>query len=555
MTDTRYDGVQVPSSRPPEPPYRTMSSQPTQAVNAETVPINVPDTSGVDVAGEVAETRSFDPVGSSYSYNDKTETMPPSAAPQQTYQRPRNTRPAKTATRSGGGGKSFLFGFLGALLACLLAFGVAGWGFGLFNGSSTKASSTDLGAGSSSVINTKSEDITLPEAVAAKALPSVVYIGVYQSQQAYGYYYGQGDQGSQALEQTALGSGIILSEDGYILTNYHVVEGAQALKITAEGTEYDAEVVGTDPSSDLAVVKAKDASGLVAADIGNSDNLVAGEWVMSVGCPFGLEESVATGVVSATSRSRVVENNTTDMYGFSYGTSEPTLYPNMIQTDAAINPGNSGGALVDADGKVIGVNTLIASYSGNYSGVGFAIPINYAINIANQIIDGKTPTHAKLGVSLTNVTSAIAKRYNLSSDYGSYVSEVSVGSGAEAAGIQAGDIIIAMDGQKLTTATDLTLAIRGHNPGDTVTITVNRNGETLDLQATLGSDEEQLAAVSGGQQDQGYGGNGYGYGYGGNGNGYGGEGNGNGYGYGYGDEGGNGQGMTYEELLRYLGLL
>ena len=162
--------------------------------------------------------------------------------------------------------------------------------------------------------------------------------------------------------------------------------------------QYDADVVGADPSSDVAVIKARDASGLTAIEIGDSDDLVIGEWVMTIGSPFGLEQSVATGIVSATSRSQIMDSGT-DMYGQSTG--EATIYPNMIQTDAAINPGNSGGALVDADGKLIGINTLITSYSGNYSGVGFAIPVNYAVNLAQQIIDGKTPTHAQLGVSLS----------------------------------------------------------------------------------------------------------------------------------------------------------
>ena len=438
--------------------------------------------------------------------------------------------------------KTFLFGFLGALVACALAMGgFSAWQSVQNNasivGNAAKAQTT-LGSKDPSVINAIDEGQTLAEAVAAKALPSVVYIGIYTNQSnGYGLYgYSMSNSNSGELTESALGSGIILSEDGYILTNYHVVEGATAIKITAEGEQYDAEVVGTDPSSDLAVIKAANASGLTPADIGDSDNLVVGEWVMTVGCPFGLEQSVATGVVSATSRSRVVDNSSSNGY-YGSGYSQPTLYPNMIQTDAAINPGNSGGALVDSDGKVIGVNTLIASYSGNYSGVGFAIPINYAINIAQQIIDGKTPTHAKLGVSLTNVTSSIAKRYNLTSDYGAYVSAVVAGSGAANAGIEEGDIIIAFDGAKVETSTDLTLDIRAHNPGDTVTVTVDRNGSKKDFEVTLGSDEEDLSAQSqdmgnNGLQQNPYGGNGGNGGY-----------------------GGRGQDLSYEDLLRLLDLL
>ena len=526
MTDPNYWNTPSGATNNPEPPV-VGSTQPTQALRSGTT----------DTMPPVAESRSTQ--GQSY-------TNVPSNG-QRTYQY-QEVAPKQKNTASSG--KTFLFGFLGALLACALAFG----GFTAWQGSqlskalsnTTSQSDTTLGSRDPSVINAIDEGLTLPEAVAAKALPSVVYIGIYSTQSSMSGFYGysSGNGQSSELVESALGSGVILSEDGYILTNYHVVEGAEAIKVTCEGVSYDAEIIGTDPSSDLAVIKAIDASGLTPADIGDSDNLIVGEWVMTVGCPFGLEQSVATGVVSATSRSRIVDNSS-DSYGYGYGTSEPTLYPNMIQTDAAINPGNSGGALVDSDGKVIGINTLIASYSGNYSGVGFAIPINYAINIAEQIIDGKTPTHAKLGVSLTNVTASVAKRYNLTSDYGAYVSEVVPGSGADNAGIEAGDIVIAFDDKKVESSTDLTLDVREHNPGDTVTVTVDREGKQIDFEVTLGSDEQDLSAVSQGQQDNGLsnpnGNSGHNYGYGQN--------------YGYGGNNGGYEGYSYEDLLRYLGLL
>ena len=419
------------------------------------------------------------------------------------------------ASRQGSAGKTFLFGFLGALVACALSFGgfVAWQTFSGTNANEVKESASipsdeaesgiALGSQNPTVVEDGTGSITLAEAVAAKATPSVGCIYVYSAQSNYYNYYGASDTGgSGELTQSSLGSGIVLTEDGYILTNYHVIENSDALKVNIEGTEYDAQIVGTDPSSDLAVIKAQDASGLTPADIGDSDDLTVGEWVMTVGSPFGLESSVATGVVSATSRSSIMENNSNYMYGYAGGSSEPTLYPNMIQTDAAINPGNSGGALVDADGKVIGVNTLITSYSGNYSGVGFAIPINYAINIADQIIAGKTPTHAKMGVSISTVNSSVAKRYNLSVDAGAYVTEVVAGSGAEQAGIQVGDIITALDGTAVKTATDLSLAIRAHEPGATVPIMLNRNGKELELEVVLGSDESDLQAQQQQQQQQ-----------------------------------------------------
>ena len=413
----------------------------------------------------------------------------------------------QTTQKKGGTGKTFFAGFAGALLACALAFG----GMTLYNNMSAQgeagadSSSPSAAVSPATTINVTSGDATLPEAVAAKALPSVVCIYVY-TQQNYGYYgFSQSANPSSALTQSSLGSGVILTEDGYILTNYHVVEGSDALKVNIAGEEYEATLVGSDPSSDLAVVKVSGATGLVPADIGDSDNLTVGEFVMTIGAPFGLEQSVATGVVSATSRSQTMQNTSSSdpySYIFGYGSSQSslTLYPNLIQTDAAINPGNSGGALVDADGKLIGINTLITSYSGNYSGVGFAIPINYAKNIADQSIAGKTPTHAKMGVSLTTVTSSLAKRYNLPTSSGAYVSAVT-SEGALASGMEVGDIIVSIDGEKVATSTDVTLDVREHNPGDTLTVTVNRGGKLVDLSLVLGSDEEDLAAQDSQRED------------------------------------------------------
>ena len=421
---------------------------------------------------------------------------------QQYYQQPQHPQhPAGSVSveRKSHGGRTFLLAFLGAAVACAIGLG----GFGIWqsmNGGTSSGNdggqSTQLGSQNSSSINaTDAEaDQTLAEAVAQKALPSVAAIDVYANQSSAGGMYGFGagsGSGSDTLTEASLGSGVVLTDDGYIVTNYHVIAGGDAYKVTIEGETYDADVVGSDPSSDIAVIKAKDASGLKAIEIGDSDDLIIGEWVMTIGSPFGLEQSVATGIVSATSRSQIMDAST-DQYGQSSG--ETTIYPNMIQTDAAINPGNSGGALVDADGKLIGINTLITSYSGNYSGVGFAIPVNYAVNLAQQIIDGKTPTHAQLGVSLSTVNAQNAQRYGLSVDEGAYVAAVSAGSGAAEAGLQEGDIITKFDGQKVESASDLMLDVRSKNPGDKVKLEVNRNGETKEVEVTLGSDESSQSA-------------------------------------------------------------
>lgn len=420
---------------------------------------------------------------------------------QQYYQQPQHPQHpagAVTVQNKSHGGRTFLLAFCGAAVACAIGLG----GFGIWQASTggsdagSSSSSTQLGSQNSGSINaTDAEsDQTLAEAVAQKALPSVAAIDVYANQSSgMSGMYGSGNSGSGTgtLTQSSLGSGVVLTADGYIVTNYHVIEGADAVEVTVEGETYEADVVGSDPSSDIAVVKAKDASGLTPIEIGDSDDLIIGEWVMTIGSPFGLEQSVATGIVSATSRSQIMDSST-DQYGQSTG--ETTIYPNMIQTDAAINPGNSGGALVDADGKLIGINTLITSYSGNYSGVGFAIPVNYAVNLAQQIIDGKTPTHAQLGVSLSTVNAQNAQRYGLSVDSGAYVAAVSEGSGAAEAGLKEGDIITKFDGENVESASDLMLDVRSKNPGDKVTLEVNSNGETKQVEVTLGSDESTQSA-------------------------------------------------------------
>ena len=212
---------------------------------------------------------------------------------------------------------------------------------------------------------------------------------------------------------------------------------------------------------------------------------------MTIGSPFGLEQSVATGIVSATSRSQVFADSESG---------EVTIYANMIQTDAAINPGNSGGALVNSNGELIGINTLITSYSGNYSGVGFAIPVNYALPIAEKLIKGETPTHAQLGVTLSSVTPSVAQRNGLSANYGAYVTSVNEGTGASEAGLQPGDIIVSFNGAKVESSSDVMVDIRACNPGDTVTLGINRDGKTLELSVKLG-ESGGVAESSGSERD------------------------------------------------------
>ncbi len=417
--------------------------------------------------------------------------------------------------------RTFLTGFAGAAMACMLALGING---AVINPNTAEAANNPAPITQAALTPQNGE--TLAETVAAKCLPSVVFVEVYAN------------AGGQ-MQATGTGSGVVMTEDGYLITNNHVVDGGDTFQVTIAGETYDAELVGADPSSDVAVLKAKDASGLTPMELGNSDDLNVGEWVMTLGAPFGLEQSVATGIVSATSRSQIMDASASAQAG---GSGETTIYPNMIQTDAAINPGNSGGAMVDSDGKLIGINTLITSYSGNYSGVGFAIPANYAVNLAQQIIAGETPTHAQLGVSLSTVNDQMAGANGLASESGAYVASVAAGSGAEAAGLQEGDIITALNGEKVEGASDLMLAVRGEQPGETVTLTVNRGGQEQEIQVTLGDDaaSQKAAAEAKKQLEQSMPEQGDAYGYGQDG--------GNGYGYGdpYGQDG---RGLNLDDLF------
>lgn len=318
------------------------------------------------------------------------------------------------------------------------------------------------GSTSTQNIEIDAEDTTLAEVVAAKAQPSVVSISTTTS------------------EGSGVGSGVVLDTDGNVLTNCHVIEGATELVVSMGGESYEAELVGEDSSSDLAVIRLKDvdSSKLTPIEIGDSDDLSVGEWVMAIGSPFGNEQSVSTGIVSALYRSTALPS-----------TSGTSIYANMIQTDAAINPGNSGGALVNDNGELIGINSIIESYSGSSSGVGFAIPVNYAINIASQIIDGKTPVHPYLGVSLTSVNALSARANKLGATEGALVVAVSDGGPAADAGIQENDIITKIDGEQVTSADGLIIALREHEVGDKVTLTVVRDSKEQEVEVTLGSDE------------------------------------------------------------------
>jgi putative serine protease PepD len=320
---------------------------------------------------------------------------------------------------------------------------------------------TTSGSGQTINITANSEDATVAKAAAAKALPSVVSVNVTTS------------------DGSGIGSGVILDTDGDIITNYHVVDGATAVSVTIDGKSYDATIVGSDASSDIAVIKVDlNGTSVTPIEVGDSDSLEVGDWVMSVGSPFGLDQSVSAGIVSALTRNQLMESS-----------SGETLYTNLIQTDAAINPGNSGGALVNDEGKLVGICTLYSSSTESSASVGFAIPGNYAVKIAKEIISGETVTHPYIGLTMTTVNSQTAYQNNLSVSQGALVVAVTDGSPAADAGIQKGDVITAVDGEEITSADGMILNVRSHEIGDKVKVTFVRDGKEQTVEVTLGSDE------------------------------------------------------------------
>jgi putative serine protease PepD len=294
---------------------------------------------------------------------------------------------------------------------------------------------------------------------------------------------------------TGQGSGVVLSSDGLILTNNHVVVGAgddSDLSVTLpDGSSSDAELVGRDPATDLAVVRV-DADDLTPADLGSSADLSVGDTVLAIGSPLGLDGSVSSGIVSALNRAislgEARQQQPSPFGGGSSGEStSPVAVIDAIQTDAAINPGNSGGALIDSDGKVVGINTAIASLaqglngeSGNI-GVGFAIPIDDAKDIAEQLVDDGEVSHAYLGVRLGDASETDE------GGTGAVVVDVEADGPADMAGLQEGDRRVSIDGDELRDATSVTAAIRSHDPDDEVTIVVERDGDEKSLDVTLGT--------------------------------------------------------------------
>jgi serine protease Do len=337
--------------------------------------------------------------------------------------------------------------------------------------------------------------------VVKKAKPAVVHIRVEKSvdstsqseqydemfnnpffERFFGPQYRQNPNTPQRQQkQQGQGSGFIISKDGDILTNNHVVEGADKITvILSDEREFSAKLIGTDPQSDVALIKIEDGGQLPTLPLGNSEALEVGEWVIAIGNPFGLSQTVTVGVVSATGRSSVGINE----------------YENFIQTDAAINPGNSGGPLLNIEGEVIGINSALFSRTGGYMGIGFAIPINMVKTIQTQLKDSGKVTRGWLGVVIQNVDENLAKSFGLNRAEGILVSEVQPESPAAQGGIKQGDVILQLNGAKLTDVADLRNRVALLRPDAIATLDIIRDGKEKTIKIDIGERPNDPAKIA-----------------------------------------------------------
>lgn len=337
---------------------------------------------------------------------------------------------------------------------------------------------------------------------ATKAVPAVVHIKILlkgkevsensaEQDNPFKDFFGGGDEQMQgAPQQRASGSGVLISPDGYIVTNNHVVDQAAEIVVTLNNkTDYKAKVIGTDPSTDLAVVKIE-GNNFPYLSFANSDNVHLGQWVLAIGYPLNLETTVTSGIVSAKSRSIGIN---------SHNSNSPV--ESFIQTDAAVNPGNSGGALVNADGDIIGINSAIASPTGSFAGYSYAIPSNLVKKVADDILRYGSNHRAYLGIMYGSdqMSEEDRQKNNIKEGDGVFVMDVTQGGAADVAGIQKGDFITKINGAVINTGTELVEKVASLHPGDKIEITFQHNGAEENASATLKGAADTHAAVSQGQ--------------------------------------------------------
>ncbi|WP_293941968.1 MULTISPECIES: Do family serine endopeptidase [unclassified Sphingobacterium] len=361
--------------------------------------------------------------------------------------------------------------------------------------------------------STGNPDFTQASAAVA---PGVVHIkttysrkGSQQSQgspfdmfeEFFGMPQGGGRRQMQAQPVQASGSGVIISDDGYIVTNNHVVEDADKIEVVlTDKRTYEAKLIGRDPNTDIALLKVA-GKGLPVVKLGNSDNVNVGEWVLAFGYPLGLQSTVTAGIVSATGRDIGILREGQQQRGNPFGgsTEQPlasSAIESFIQTDAVINKGNSGGALTNASGELIGINSAIASPTGVYAGYGFAIPVNLVKKIVDDFVEFGNVKRGYIGVSYTPITSELAKEKGITDVNGLYVQDAVAGGAAAAAGIKSGDILTKINGKTITGSPVLSETIGRLRPGDKVNITYKRDGKEKQVTLTLKGEESLKSASS-----------------------------------------------------------
>ncbi len=346
---------------------------------------------------------------------------------------------------------------------------------------------------------------------AESAVDAVVYVAVtvkttVQQQQYidpfelfFGYPGGGYNRQPQEREQRGSGSGVIIRPDGYIVTNNHVVNGATEVQVVLNNNKtYEAKVIGTDEATDVALIKIE-AEGLPTIPFADSDKLRLGEWVLAIGSPYNLRSTITAGIVSAKGRSTASMGGSpqVDPRQMRGQSQEPQIQiESFIQTDAVVNPGNSGGALVNKAGELVGINTMIYSQTGSYAGYSFAVPSNIVHKIVDDLIDFGSVKRARLGITMRQVTEDDQKELKLSSLDGVYIEEVSAGSTSDKAGLRKGDVLVAIDGAKVTSMSFVQEKVNGYRPGDKATLSIIRNGNERDIPVEFQGTVEETGTVS-----------------------------------------------------------
>ena len=382
--------------------------------------------------------------------------------------------------------RGFLIVLLSALAGGLTAYGVVN----AVSKSNVQVVSDSSGGAQFRTVSLSQDNYPDFTYAAETCVDAVVYVKVSSTQTVqtpnsiFDFFFGLPQQGApQQRERTGSGSGVIIREDGYIVTNNHVIEGATKIEVTLNNNQtYNAVLIGTDPATDVALLKIE-ASGLPYIPFADSDRLRLGEWVIAIGSPYDLRSTITAGIVSAKGRS--MPNYTGEF-----------KIESFIQTDAAVNPGNSGGALVDKSGNLVGINTAIISQTGSYAGYSFAVPSNIVKKIVYDLIDFGSVKRAVLGITMQPIDDKLAKELKLSSLNGVYIVEVSKNGAADKAGVKQGDVLIAIGETKIVSTSSVQEAVSRFSPGDETVITVLRDGKEKQLNVIFKGTAQETGTIA-----------------------------------------------------------